>query len=148
MNNIVISILKENGWYPDRIVNISLILQNWNNHKYIISKNQIKFIENIGNLKIEFINCKNKRYIIEIFPNDWNFLPEILKTYEDYFGKKLIPIGEVCYQNIQLLIDKDIKIYGVFDEYGTLLGNNFFEFIENLYDNKKIIWDIIESFYD
>ena len=148
MNNIVISILKENGWYPDRIVNISLILQNWNNHKYIISKNQIKFIENIGNLKIEFINCTNKCYIIEISPNDWNFLPEILKTYEDYFGKKLIPIGEVCYQNIQLLIDKDIKIYGVFDEYGTLLGNNFFEFIENLYDNKKIIWDIIESFYD
>ena len=123
-------------------------MQNWNNHKYIISKNQIKFIENIGNLKIEFINCKNKRYIIEIFPNDWNFLPEILKTYEDYFEKKLIPIGEVCYQNIQLLIDKDIKIYGVFDEYGTLLGNNFFEFIENLYDNKKIIWNIIESFYD
>lgn len=148
MNNIVISILKENGWYPDRIVNTSLILQNWNNHKYIISKNQIKFIENIGNLKIEFINCKNKHYIIEIFPNYWDFLSEILKTYEDYFGKKLIPIGEVCYQNIQLLIDKDIKIYGVFDEYGTLLGNNFFEFIENLYDNKKIIWDIIESFYD
>lgn len=87
MNNIVISILKENGWYPDRIVNTNLILQNWNNHKYIISKNQIKFIENIGNLKIEFINCKNKRYIIEIFPNDWNFLPEILKTYEDYFEK-------------------------------------------------------------
>lgn len=137
MNNIVISILKENGWYPNRIVNINLILQNWNNHKYIISKNQIRFIENIGNLKIEFINCKNKRYIIEIFPNDWSFLPEISKTYEDYFGKKLIPIGEVCYQNIQLLIDKDIKIYGVFDEYGTLLGNNFFEFIENLYDNKK-----------
>lgn len=60
----------------------------------------------------------------------------------------MIPIGEVCYQNIQLLIDKDIKIYGVFDEYGTLLGNNFFEFIEILYDNKKIIWNIIESFYD
>lgn len=50
--------------------------------------------------------------------------------------------------NSNIQNEEIIKIYGVFDEYGTLLGNNFFEFIENLYDNKKIIWDIIESFYD
>lgn len=144
----IYAILKENGWYPDRKIDTKLILQNWNDHNYTASKEQIQFVESFGDLTIKFRNCNNIHYWIELFPADWDFVPEILKDYENYFETSLIPIGEICCQDATLLMDKDLKIYGVFGEEVTVFGNSFFNFIENLYSGKKIYWYTIEGFYD
>jgi hypothetical protein len=139
MNEKIEEILIQSGWFEDRKIDMSGILHEWIRKKYIITKENIELIESFG---LMIIDVNNHR--IEINPLKQYFNTETLKEYTDYFGMPLIPIGSILYENTFLLMNHQGNIYGVFDEFVCFAGNDFFEFIQNVFDN-ALVWDEVEE---
>ncbi|HAJ97552.1 MAG TPA: hypothetical protein DCO72_07435 [Ruminococcus sp.] len=151
-NNNIQKILHENGWSEDRKVNIDEVLISFNKFNYHVSNNQKKFLENFFNLEITLKTQKmmtdNREYHtiykIQFFPVEYSVIDEFMKDYEKYTKVALIPIGGIHFTNVSLLMDSNLKIYGVAEYDITLLGNNIFDALENLYENKEFIWDEVK----
>lgn len=148
MENKIISILKKNGWYENREIDITSILNYLKDEKYTIYNTQINFLKEFGNLEISFKDCNGNGHFIVINPIDVG-LPEWAKQkYEIYINKKFILIGEVVCENTFLLMDKDLEIYGAYENEFIFLGKNFYVFLENFYLDKLIDWEIIKNFFE
>lgn len=121
--------MKNAGWYPNRKVDISHFINTLKANNYIISDSVIKFYSEYYNLQ-----GKNEDFEWKIF--DENDILEYYGNYKRYLGvlsynpyiQKLspFPVGIVdlfddCFE---YYITEDEK---VFDQYGTLVGNNFLE---------------------
>ena len=141
MREDVLNILKKGNWIPNEKKDISAILAEWKQKNYAISKSQIEFIANFAFLKLNFHN-----HSINIDPFSNYVDDEVFKIYENYFKMSLIPIGLMRGPDTYLFIGKNGNIYGSFDEYACVLGKNFFEFLENLLD-EKVIFDVLDNFY-
>jgi hypothetical protein len=139
MNAKVEKYLIQSGWYENRKIDMTEILHEWIEKRYIITEENIELIESFG---LMVINANNHK--IDINPLKQYFNTETLKEYTDYFGMQLIPIGSILYENTFLLMNNQGNIYGVFDEFVCFAGNNFFEFIQNILDD-NIVWDEIEE---
>jgi hypothetical protein len=139
MNAKIKEILIQSGWFENRKIDMSEILHEWIEKKYIITKENIELIESFG---LMVVNANNHK--IEINPLKQYFNAETLKEYTDYFGTPLIPIGSILYENAFLLMNNQGNIYGVFDEFVCFAGSDFFEFIQNVLDN-TLVWDEIEE---
>lgn len=137
--NVIISILKESGWTTERNINIDSILSYFKNKGYLTTSAQQDFLRNFSNLEI-VINGIGKYNIktVQLFPCEYDVPKSFLKKYENYTKKRLIPIGGIECENLFLMMDSDLQIYGVFENYITFLGNNIFKVFEDLYENKKI----------
>ncbi len=155
MNRKIFDILSENGWTTDRKTDITDILEWYHRNHYSVNPEQIRLLENLANLDIlleceEFLDGEKKRhytYKIQFFPIEYSLPDEFMESYEKYVNTKLIPIGGIHFTNVSLLMDSQLKIYGVADSDIALLGNRIFEAIENLYENKEIVWKEIDNFY-
>ena len=155
MNRKIFDILSENGWTADRKADITDILEWYHRNHYSVNPEQIRLLENLANLDIlveceEFLDSEKKRhhtYKIQFFPIEYSLPDEFMESYEKYVNTKLVPIGGIHFTNVSLLMDSQLKIYGVADADIALLGNRIFEAIENLYENKEIVWKEIDNFY-
>lgn len=139
MDNKISDILKNNGWSEGRKINIDNVLSFWESQNYSIDINHIKFIEEFGFLTIEFNN-----HYIDIDPLKRYFSNETLKIFEEFFNTKLIPTGQIKYENSFILIGSNGKIYGGFEEFVCFYGNEIFEFIQNIL-NDNVLWNEIEE---
>ena len=148
MNKIINNILVQSGWFNGRKVPINDIVNYWENKKYTLYPSQISFIEEFNNLKLRFKNINNHNYTININPlvNDVPLFA--LKKYIEYASANLVCFGEIISQDTFLLITQDAKIYGAFEDEIVLMGNSFYEFLENLYIDKDIFWHSIKNFYN
>ncbi len=147
MNKIINNILIQSGWFNGRKVPINDIVNYWENKKYTLYPNQISFIEEFNNLKLRFKNINNHNYTININPLVNDIPLFALKKYIEYANADLVCFGEIISQDTFLLITQDAKIYGAFEDEIVLMGNNFYDFLENLYIDKDILWHSIKNFY-
>ena len=147
MNKIINNILIQSGWFNGRKVPINDIVNYWKNKKYTLYPNQISFIEEFNNLKLRFKNINNHNYTININPLVNDIPLFALKKYIAYANAELVCFGEIISQDTFLLITQDAKIYGAFEDEIVLMGNNFYDFLENLYIDKDILWHSIKNFY-
>ena len=92
----------------------------------------------------ENINFSNE-YTIRLFKEDYLISRYWLEKYQNYTHKILIPIGFIEYDDIFLLMDNDLKIYGAFECDIAFLGQNIFEVLDILYQDKEIIWNRIND---
>jgi hypothetical protein len=106
--NQVLNILKSNGWYENRKIDISKILSFWEKQNYPITNSHIKVVEEFGFLKIEFNN-----HYIDINPLKKYISKETLKVLENLWGTELIPIGQILYEDSFILIGSNERIYGL-----------------------------------
>ena len=148
MNKIINNILIQSGWFNGRKVPINDIVNYWENKKYTLYPNQISFIEEFNNLKLRFKNINNHNYTININPLVNDIPLFALKKYIEYANADLVCFGEIISQDTFLLITQDAKIYGAFEDEIVLMGNNFYDFLENLYIDKDILWHSIKNFYN
>ena len=148
MNKIINNILIQSGWFNGRKVPINDIVNYWKNKKYTLYPNQISFIEEFNNLKLRFKNINNHNYTININPLVNDIPLFALKKYIEYANADLVCFGEIISQDTFLLITQDAKIYGAFEDEIVLMGNNFYDFLENLYIDKDILWHSIKNFYN
>lgn len=121
--------MKNAGWYPNRKVDISHFIDTLKANNYIISDSVIKFYSEYYNLqgKKEDFKWKilNENDILEFYGNYESYLDVL--SYTPYI-QKISPfpicIVELVDDRFEYYITEDEK---VFDEYGTLVGNNFLE---------------------
>ena len=147
VNPDVLKILKNNNWSPDRNIDISSILDYLKEkHFPPITKEQARFLKNFANMEICFENINSSNsYSIRFFKEDYLASKYWLEKYENYTGEQLLPIGFIEYDDIFLLMDNTLKIYGAFECDIAFLGENIFEVLEILYQDKKIIWNRIHD---
>ncbi len=143
----LITILRNNNWTPDRYTDISAILDYLKeNHFPPITEEQARFLKNFANMEIIFQNINfSNTYTIRLFKEDYLISKYWLEKYENYTGKQLLPIGFIEYDDIFLLMDNTLKIYGAFECDIAFLGENIFEVLDILYQDKKIIWNRIDD---
>ena len=139
----VLSVLTKSNWIPNEKKDISDILEDWKQKNYAVSEYQIEFIANFAFLKLNFHN-----HSIVINPvNNYDADNDVLKIYEAYFHISLIPVGFMRGPDTELFIGNIGYLYGCWEECACVLGKNFFEFLENLLD-EKVIFDVIDNFYE
>ncbi len=149
MNRVIFDILSQNGWTADRKIDITNILNYLKENNHSINQQQREFLKNFGELEIFFEAQKRPKhkfvnsYNIQIFPTEYGIYQHYLDLYEIYAKSALIPIGGISSYNTWLVLDTDLRIYGVFEYEIALLGENIFEVIENLYENREIYWDVV-----
>ena len=147
MNSDVLTILQNNNWPPNRNIDISSILDYLKEkHFPPISKEQARFLKIFANMEITFQNINfSNTYTIRLFKEDYLISKYQIEKYQNYTHKILIPIGFIEYDDIFLLMDNDLKIYGAFECDIAFLGQNIFEVLDILYQDKEIIWNRIDD---
>lgn len=137
MQNNVITILKSSGWYEHREIDITPLLSYLKQNGYEFNEAQIDFFKEFSGLEI-FLRCKgNINHTVKIDPMNPNIPSWAEVKYEEKinFNKEYLYLGEFVGEDIFLVIDRDLKVYGMYYDGLALLGNNFYEFIENFYQS-------------
>ena len=146
--DIVLAMMEEAGWSETRKIDISEPLAHLKKEQYAVSDSQRAFLENFNGLQIS-IHVKRYGHMLEethhftfdcqewCIPKKWlSFF-----NYQDYAESPLIPIGFIAGENIVLLIDEQLRIYGVWEHEMSLMGDNIFDVFLKLYADEPVIWD-------
>ena len=138
----ILKLLTEKGWTKERQTNITNILEYFQN-RYTINSLQKEFLQNFSDIEILVRNVTGRQtYIVQFFPTEYTVSEYFLNLYEKYTETSLVPIGGLECYNTFLMLSSELKIYGVFEKEIALLGNDVFEFLINLYEDRKIKWNI------
>ena len=124
MEKKTVEILKEGGWYEGRKIDIEEIVKFLESKGCYIHEKAKKFIEEFGMLNIEaptqFSEEIIKKYdfpkyekhttdIYRVFRGAFD--SEYPEQFEDYTEEKLVVVGEICDENLNLMIAESGKLY-------------------------------------
>ena len=142
--NYILDLLTEKGWTEKRKIDITEIIKN-SLDVYIINDAQKKFLQNFAGIEIFFRSMiKNSGYLVQFIPEEYNVSDYYFSSYEKYAQTSLMLIGGIDGYDASLMLSSDLKIYGVFEDVIAFYGNDVFEFLINLYEDREIKWHIVK----
>lgn len=135
INDEVLIILKESGWFEGRTIDISELESSLENIGYEVFEPVKQFLKEFGMLKIIDENGRTHSTSEIITPY---FKNGKYKEIEKYAGEKLVPVGEVYEGNLLMFVSETGKIY---HETGKL-GDSGLEAWKRLFSGiGAISWD-------
>ena len=142
--NYILDLLTEKGWTEKRKIDITEIIKN-SLDVYIINDAQKKFLQNFAGIEIFFRSMiKNSGYLVQFIPEEYNVSDYYFSSYEKYAQTSLMLIGGIDGYDVSLMLSSDLKIYGIFEDEIAFYGNDVFEFLINLYEDREIKWHIVK----
>lgn len=134
-------IFEKAGWTPWRQMNIEPYIEALVTDGYEIFDKANDFLIEFGGLEVIHPAYKVHNEMDGLHFNPIRAIEGIyherVETYEVRIGEKLVVIGEGYNGQLVLLISESGKIFGAYDDYLTCLGNNTFEALEALCENKE-----------
>ena len=150
-----LSFLKKYGWSADRNVDISEYVNLLEKNGYIVFDCVKEFLRNFGGLYLmpseswsDVYKKENKDaagYDLRSCYVHFDVLavPEshsdssCNKRYEARIWEKLVPIGETEIGYISLMMSETGRVFGVYEAYMGLYGNNYVEALETIYWDRQ-----------
>ena len=129
--------LKDAGWKPKHEKDINIYTKGLELEGYTINNYAKDFLREFGGLE-----AKQPAFRV---PNEFDKLHfdplkasaqiyrERVETYEERTGESLVVVGEAYNEHLILMISDSGKMYGAYDNYLTLLGRNWTEALNSMY---------------
>jgi hypothetical protein len=142
-DNETLKVLTNGGWFPGRNVGKQNVELELKKEGFLVFDEVLNFLSEFEGLSFKFFNKRNKMM------DDFNFnlhrvleieFPEkIIERYMPRTGEKLSVIG-TCYREYFILFLSDSgKMYGAYDDYLVLMGNDGYEAINNIVSDHDFI---------
>lgn len=134
------SFLKANyNWENRKIISNDELYQMWNKANYQPTSKLVEFLSYFYNMKIEFKH-ENRKYDIDYrlkkVLEDHPF--HLQDQYLDVLNvSNAVPFGEMQKGHMVLLADNKNNIYGVYDDFVSNFGNDYYKMLDNLYKNER-----------
>jgi len=135
---------KNGGWFPGRNVRNQNLEEKIASEGFLVFDKVLEFLSEFEGLSFSFFNKRNKSMddfsfvldrVLEI-----EFPEKVVKRYMPRIGEKLSVIGTCYREHFVLFLSDSGKMYGAYDHYLTLMGENAYVAINNIvYD-----YDFIE----
>lgn len=136
----IMNILKNAGWSECRNVDISSIVNMYNENGYIYSKKQLSFMNRYAFLKIDYMHpLWNEKISLVLDPikAQESIFMSVVKSYEEYLNEHLIIIGEICEENMTLYLSNKGIFYAGYDNCIINFGVSFEKMLYNLANGIK-----------
>lgn len=125
------------GWNTTRHVNIASYLERLQAEGYKINHFAEEFLAQFGGLELFQPAYRVKYEYDKLHFNPLstcdNIYKEQVENYEERVGDSLVVVGEAHNGYLVLMISEKGKVYGAYDNYLTLLGNDYFEALDSLF---------------
>ena len=128
-------ILCEAGYYEDRKVDITDLIEFYAINGYIYIDQQIKFMYKYAYLEIKYMHPYwNEEMIFKIKPLEAqkSITMDIVLGYNEFLNDKLLIIGEIKKEHMTVFLSNNGIFYGAFDDCIINWGYDFDKMIENL----------------
>ncbi|MFI8709564.1 SUKH-3 domain-containing protein [Bacillus sp. NPDC077411] len=132
--------LRQGGWMSNRETDISPFTTILEEEGYFVSEASQEFLKQFGGLVLnqpafKILNELEKLHFDPILICE-HVYRERVETYEERVEEPLVVIGEAYNEQLILMMSPSGKIYGGYDDYLTILGDNYDEAFEALYHPK------------
>lgn len=129
------------GWYPNRYLDSRdeqiILIENG----FIINDRAISFISEFNELSGCFPRNTTKTIEAISFDIKWvveNFFPDLANgIYSQTINEGLCLVGSAYNGHLALYISSSGKLYGGFDDFFELLGENYYEGLNTLFADKR-----------
>jgi hypothetical protein len=141
MQNLILH-LEQAGWYENRNIDISYMINEYNQLGFITPNEFIQsFLMEYGNLRIEFRNDNGSYSDIRINPEaGLQFMDsEDLPVLEKIVADNLLPIGSIHSDHFGLLVSFKGGFYLLGDDGIYQLGDDFLTVCETVFLKKPLI---------
>ncbi|EOY2822107.1 SUKH-3 domain-containing protein [Listeria monocytogenes] len=140
----VTKILRQNGWYPDRSININNYRRILEERNYYLNQGAERFLSNIGGLIITHeaysdINDKDVSVFDPSKPTAWLDSMWVKECYEDIIKEKLCPVGVGFSEHMVFFVSESGGFYGGYDDYFCLIGDSLESGLLNLFKDHNFI---------
>jgi len=141
LSQLTRNILENAGWSPLRKIDIKSYEEALLADGYQINDSVRNFLSEFGGLEIN-----HPAYRVQGEEDKSHFDPiraiggiyhETVEEYEKRVGENLVVIGEGYNGHLVFLISESGKVFGAYDDYLTLLGNNIIEALEAICERKE-----------
>lgn len=133
--------LSDLGWCPNRHVDPSLYLSSLSGDGYEQFPQISEFLANFGGLDglMPTFRKEGEYERIHFNPTEavGNVYREKVSTYESRVGEQLAVVGEAYNGHLSLLLSSNGRLFGAYDDYLCLLGNNVIEGIATLFERRE-----------
>ncbi|EMS8291124.1 SUKH-3 domain-containing protein [Salmonella enterica] len=143
-NKQVMRVLSQNGWRYDRKENIDKYIKYLSIRGYFVNENICNFLAEFGDLIIKHEsysdpNEYDKSDFDPIKAADWLDLKWVTEVYEPLINKRLCPVGVGFSEHMTYFFSDDGALYGGFDDYFCIIGDNINEAMLHLFfEHEKI----------
>ncbi|MBF2489116.1 SUKH-3 domain-containing protein [Listeria marthii] len=122
----VTNILRKNGWYSDRFININNYRHILEEKNYYLNQGAEKFLSNLGGLIIthEAYSDINDTDVSEFNPTKpaaWLDPKWVKECYEDIIKEKLCPVGVGFSELMVFFVSESGGFYGGYDDYWSCI---------------------------
>lgn len=134
------TILKEAGYFEERRVDISHIMQMYNHYGYHYNNIQKMFIERYAYLEIHYSHPLWKQdMLIRLDPIEAQkvITMDVVEEYNEYLQDKLLIIGDIERENMTMFLSDKGSYFGGYDDCLINWGNNFEVMIDMLVSGVK-----------
>ncbi|MDT0002856.1 SUKH-3 domain-containing protein [Listeria cossartiae subsp. cayugensis] len=140
----VTNILRKNGWYSDRFININNYRRILEEKNYYLNQGAEKFLSNLGGLIIKHeaysgINDTDVSGFDPTKPAAWLDPKWVKECYEDIIKEKLYPVGVGFSEHMVFFVSESGGFYGGYDDYFCLIGDSVESGLLNLFNNHNFI---------
>jgi hypothetical protein len=149
MNNKILKILCDAGWYENRKIDIHKFIDKWNVENNVIFECAKDFVEKFGDLEITLKqSTKPVYYTIKTSLEYYSMSKHKIITYGNFLSKNVLCVGFITGGNFDLLLSEDGKFYVTVDEDISCWGDNFEDLLNNILTNRIVhsVWDEIEDY--
>lgn len=134
------TILKEAGYFEERRVDISHIMQMYNHYGYHYNNIQKMFIERYAYLEIHYSHPLWKQdMLIRLDPIEAQkvITMDVVEEYNKYLQDRLLIIGDIERENMTLFLSDKGFYFGGYDDCLINWGNDFEVMIDMLVSGVK-----------
>lgn len=140
-------VLEIAGYSDERIVDISVIIQMYEECGYRYSDMQKSFVERYGFLEIHYNHpVWNTDMIIRINPLEAQkvITRDVVEEYNEFLEDDLLIIGDIDKENMTLFLSEQGYFFGGYDDCIINWGNDFNKMLFDLLTGNKGILKIID----
>ena len=134
------NILRQAGYFEGRSIDISDIIQMYDEHGYHYHNNQRAFIEEYAHLEIHYNHPVWKQdMLLRLNPMEAQkaITMDVVEEYNEFVQDDLLIIGDIEKENMTLFLSEKGFFYTGFDDCLMNWGNNFETMIHRLASGDK-----------
>ena len=124
----LLGFLREIGWYPDRQVDLTADLEEWETSGYSVSDAVRSWMGQCSGLEFEYPRHSTVGGMYSCFVSGALSSRRIYRArvaeYEERIGETLCPIGQSASGHLTLLMDSTGAVYGGYDHYLNKIADN------------------------
>lgn len=137
MSEVSLKYLTDGGWDETRSVDISPYVEVLQAEGYDVNSFARDFLTKFGGLELmqpafRVENKLEKLHFNPIIASDRTFRDHV-EAYEERVNESLVIIGEALNGHFLLMMSDTGKVYGSYDKYLTILGNDYSEALDSLF---------------